>query len=1303
MRTRSRNPFTTVKTAGLLLPIDLLARIADGDPDLPGLKPETYHLIPGERLNEAASRAWNVSLSAWKSFRQAAATLPASDAGTTLTRDRWLLTLFREFGYGRLQPHKAIEIEDKTYPISHGWEGQVPIHLVSFRYELERRTPGAAGAATRSPYSVMQELLNRSPQHRWGFLSNGLRLFVLRDNASLSRAANVEFDLEAMFDGEVYADFLLLFLVCHQSRVEIPPDGKPDDCWLEKWSKLADDQGTRAREKLRVGVEESIKALGAGFLTTQGTNVLKDRLRSGELPTQDYYRQLLRLVYRLLLLLVAEEKRTEDGQNLLHPPATPEAARQRYSRFYSVGRLRTLATLRRGTAHTDLYASLKVLFEKLRAGYEPLGIPALGSFLFSDSSTFDLDAASLSNESLLNTIRALCITEDTSGRGGTVRRPVDFANLGSDELGSVYESLLELHPQIDSNTEPFALSTASGNERKTTGSYYTKTALIGCLLDSALDPVVREALDKPDMKQAEQALLNLRICDSACGSGHFLIAATDRLARHLASLRTGDDEPSALMIQHAKRDIIGRCIYGVDMNPMAVELCKVSLWMEALEPGKPLSFLDHHIQCGNSLLGVTPALLAGGIREEAFMAIEGDVKTRVSELKATNRRELQEYRKGQGYLFEPYFKLGNLTADFAKLSTAADDSTDALAAKEALYTRLVRDAGYQSARLWADVWCAAFVWKKDNSDDGKLCPTERVFRSVERNPFSLLPHVRQEVERLRDYYGFFHWHLAFPDVFQVPANGEKPENERAGWNGGFDVMLGNPPWDTLSPDAKEFFSAYDVQVRFQDRDGQQRIIEGLLRDPAIAAGWEANCRDLYALVHFIKQSDRYRMFAPGNLGKGDFNVYRMFVETALSLTRRGGWAAQVVPEGFYNGANCMAIRRALFETCRLDGIFGFENANEVWFPRVHTAMKFCIYAALVGGQTESFRVAFNIRSHDRLVEVANGRCLQMPVRLVKEFSPDALAIMELGNQQDIDIAAKMYRWPAFGDEIAGQPIRYYMRETDMGNDRELFNEDPSGVPLYEGRMVDQFDHRAKGYRSGRGRAADWVDLPFGDPNKSVQPQWYVSRANVPDKCLDRIQRYRIGFCDVASPTNERTLIGALIPPNAICGDKVPTITFKDDNLGWPLMLWLAVANSYAMDFVARKKVSLKMSYTVVDSLPFPRLDRDDSRTRYLVSRVLRLSCTGPEMVGFWNKLAADGWVPATATPTEIPGELNEEARLQLRAEIDTIVARDLFHLTRPELEYILATFPTQQRYQQEKYGEFRSRRLILECFDRLPT
>lgn len=250
-------------------------------------------------------------------------------------------------------------------------------------------------------------------------------------------------------------------------------------------------------------------------------------------------------------------------------------------------------------------------------------------------------------------------------------------------------------------------------------------------------------------------------------------------------------------------------------------------------------------------------------------------------------------------------------------------------------------------------------------------------------------------------------------------------------------------------------------------------------------------------------------------------------------------------------------------------------------------------------------------------------------------------------------------------------------------------------------MVNQFDHRAKGYRSGRGRAADWEDLHFESPGKSIQPQWYIPREKIPDKCIGRMSRYRVGFCDVASPTNERTLVSTLVPQMVLCGHSVPTIVLdSDDAADWQYPFWVAIANSYVMDFVARTKVSLHMTFSSLDSLPFPRLDRSDPRVSALVSRCLRLSCTGPEMISFWNRLAAEGWVPATSTSTEIPGEFDSEARLQLGAEIDAIVARDLFEL-RHELDYVLTTFPTQQRYQRGRYGEFWSRRLILEAFQQV--
>ena len=253
----------------------------------------------------------------------------------------------------------------------------------------------------------------------------------------------------------------------------------------------------------------------------------------------------------------------------------------------------------------------------------------------------------------------------------------------------------------------FSLSTAAGNERKTTGSYYTPTSLIDCLLDSALDPVLDEAAAKPD---AEAAILGLSVVDPAAGSGHFLVAAAHRIAKRLAAVRSGEGEPPPPAVRHALRDVISHCIYAVDLNPMAVELCKVSLWLEALEPGKPLTFLDAHIKSGNSLLGTTPELVEAGIPDEAFKPITGDDKAVARAWRDRNRKE----REGQQSLFDAGFELpvAELARDAAGVDALADDDPDALRAKEERNRRYLGSDAYRRAKLAADAWCAAFVAPK---------------------------------------------------------------------------------------------------------------------------------------------------------------------------------------------------------------------------------------------------------------------------------------------------------------------------------------------------------------------------------------------------------------------------------------------------------------------------------------------------------------------------------------------------------------------------------------------------------------
>jgi type I restriction-modification system DNA methylase subunit len=784
MTTSTRNPFTTIHTEGALLPVDLLQRIVAGDSTLGGLDSENYHLPGTEKLNEAINRSWNRLLGAWATFQTSRGRLGEGDAGTSLTRERWLMPLFQELGYGRLQAAKPVTLEGKEYRVSHAW-GEAPIHLVGCGVNLDRRQSGVTGASKSSPHSLVQEFLNRNPNQLWGMLSNGLTLRVLRDNASLTRQAYLEFDLEAMLTGEVYADFVVLWLVCHQSRVETR-DGKPESCWLEIWSKTAQEQGIRALDKLRDGVEQAITSLGVGFLAYPGNTALKSRLRSGALTREGYYRQLLRLVYRLIFLFAAE-----DRDLLLDQQASP-VARERYMKYYSATHLRQLAEQSRGGRHPDLYATLQLVStilggrEQTGIGLKGLGLPVLGSFLFSGEALPDLETAELENSALLSAVRGLAFVLD-----GNTRRSVDYRNLGTRELGSVYESLLELHPQINIDAGVFQLSSVTGNERKTTGSYYTPEDLIKALLDSALDPVILQAIQSagPSVEAQIAALLALKVCDPACGSGHFLIAAARRIARRLAQLRSGDEEPSPEVTRAALRHVIRHCVYGVDINPMAVELCIVNLWLESLDPGKPLSFLDMHIKCGNSIVGLdfNTNLDELVVPDEAFNPIAKKDRPTANLLKKRNKSE----REGQESLFVMAIDSNDnleqehwLAEQTRSLNVMPDDNAMEVKAIEDAYHQVNESTQYRRQRQIADLWTSAFFWEVDvplNGNIEVIAPTNGQLRRL-INGRQTQNGLVDKANNLRQEERFFHWPIEFADV---------------GSTGGFDCVVGNPPYIQL--------------------------------------------------------------------------------------------------------------------------------------------------------------------------------------------------------------------------------------------------------------------------------------------------------------------------------------------------------------------------------------------------------------------------------------------------------------------------------------------------------------------------
>jgi len=1302
MSRRSQVLFETVRTEGGLLPADLLQRISQNDRDLEGLTPDAYHLAGGERLNEAVNRAWSRLTGAWASFHAAREKLPPGDAGTSLTRERWSLVLFQELGYGRLVAARAREIDGRSYPISHFWQNS-PIHLVGCGVDLDTRTARVAGAARSSPHSLAQDFLNRSEDHLWGFLSNGLVLRILRDNHSLVRQAYVEFDLKALMEGAVYSDFALLWLVCHQSRVEAE---KPEDCRLESWCRAAREQGTRALETLRGGVEEAIRVLGEGFLAHPANTGLREKLRSGALATQDYYRQLLRTVYRLLFLFVAE-----DRDLLLVPEAEPDA-RDRYLRFYTTSRLRSLAQVRRGTKHPDLWRGLRIVMDALGAeeGCPALALPPLGSFLWSPEAVSDLAECDLSNRHLLEAVRALAFTEQER-----VLRPVDYKNLGAEELGSVYESLLELHPEVHAEAARFTLETAAGHERRTTGSYYTPSSLVQCLLDTALDPVLEEAASKPD---PEAAILALEVCDPASGSGHFLIAAAHRIARRLAAVRTGDPEPSPEATRTALRDVIGRCIHGVDINPMAVELCKVSLWMEALEPGKPLSFLDHRILCGNSLLGTTPALMADGIPDDAFKAIQGDDKETAKALRRRNKAERQGQR-ALPLVAEELAPYGDLAHSYEDLDALPDDSIGQVHEKEARWERLSTSSEYETARLAADAWCAAFVWRK--TADAPEPPTHDLWLRLQERPEAVAASTRSEIARLAEEYRFFHWHLAFPDAFHLPDAGEDTDNPQAGWNGGFDVVLGNPPWERIKIQEKEWFATRRPDIASARNAAERRRMIRALReeDPALFAAFQEDLRKAEGESHLVRNSGRFPL-----CGRGDINTYSIFAETMRTVMGPTGRVGCVIPSGIATDHTTRYFFQDLIEGGVLASLYDFETTTGLFARIGHGRFKFCLLT-LTGNDrpTEEGAIfAFYLSNVDQIRE--GERLFTLTAEEIKLLNPNTRTCAIFRTGRDAEITKAIYRRiPILITEGPPEENPWgvsFMAMFHMANDSGLFRTreqlEQAGwtlggnifekgserhLPLYEAKMVHHFDHRFGDYADypPGAQTTHLPDVPVDrlqDPHYAVLPRYWVPEAEVQARLADRWDRgWFLGWRDVTDSTNERTVIASLLPRTAV-GDKfLLMLPCKEPHLVASL---LGNLDSLALDFAARRKIGSKsLKYFTMRQLPVlaPAVIREpapwqasSSYADYLLPRVLELIYTTWDLRSFARDNGFDG----------PPFRWDEERRFLLRCELDAAFFH-LYGIECDDVDYIMDTFPIVKRKDEAAHGEYRTKRVILDIYD----
>ena len=618
--------YPSIRIEGAILSPDILDRLEDA----PGQRPADFGFNGGVKVKDEIVRAWADAQDYWRIFQRKLETVKADSPATTETRQQWIVPLLGLLGYQLEYQSRGLELNGKIYAISHRVmnRGRTPVHIIGCREPagLDRKPEKAV--LRMSAHAIVQELLTLQDE-LYGLVTNGRLLRLLRDSSRLVKLTYLEFDLDRIFSDGLFADFAVFYRLLHATRLPSFAE-KAVESLIERYHQDSLDSGARIRDGLSRAVEQAIRDFANGFLAHPANGDLHQSVDAGELKPDVYYQHLLRLIYRLLFLMVIEER------DLVFPPGT-----------------------------------------------------AIGV----------LSSCILANDALIGCLRSLGLYQHPDS-GQLIR--VNYAALNVEEFGSVYEGLLEYQPVFLSTPRPLGEGTGvraiefafeKGGQRAATGSHYTPDDLVQPLIKHSLDYLIADRLKTPD---PEKALLSLRVADISCGSGHILLAAARRIGTELAIVRTGEEQPSPTAFRSAVRDVICECVYGVDLNPLAVELCKVALWLEAHNPGRPLNFLDHHIKCGNAIVGYAQRdELERGVPDEAFATMPGDDKETAAAFRKENKAE-RAAKKQTKFEFSPEIQkqLDNLLARWHDLSGLPECTPEEIAAKKRRYYDLTqsRDA-----------------------------------------------------------------------------------------------------------------------------------------------------------------------------------------------------------------------------------------------------------------------------------------------------------------------------------------------------------------------------------------------------------------------------------------------------------------------------------------------------------------------------------------------------------------------------------------------------------------------------------
>ena len=1137
-----------------------------------------------------------------------------------------------------------------------------------------------------NPHHQLQDYLS-TLRVRFGFLTNGHIWRVYDTDKITAKKTFIEFDLQrllAVDDPTEKAEGLALFAFFFGKNTYAPSA----DAGLASPIQ----QAIAASADFTLGVEENLKAVIYGYAGEDSLFEIMGRAIHQANPKAtlaDVYENSVVLLFRLLFVVYFEDK--NDALLKKHP------FYQRYSLGHIYQSLRDQTPVNK-LLHDGVYA-LKQLFEMLDEGAEDIDIPLFNGGLFDPArAPLLLKPKMFSNDVLRQLLEKLLYK---THRGNTLfdtRR--DFKNMSVTHLGRIYEGLLEfrferatqnavyleyessstkgktneayfdaydsatLHKEkgfkawreISVKKGEVFLKSAS-NSRKTTASYYTEPVLSQPLVKASVDHAIAAASESGSA--SGHAFMDLKILDNACGSGHFLVEALNYLT-DLALARLDTDAVLQQLVadesakittqlkflnlnyvpddaQILKRALLKRCIFGVDLNPFAVELARLSLWMDSFIFGTPLSFIEHHVQHGNSLMG---ASVQDFVNEAKNDALQGDMF------------------------------VDNLGARFDELSTVMheldamrDTTAEEVEQSKALWKHSIAPKLNLLSRALSFICTGrAMVAEGKPKDWEALRKTPDLINQL----FDDSKNTSAALKRIESYatrYRFFHFEVAFPEAF---AGGKK----------GFDIIVGNPPWDKTKFSDADFFPQHHSNYRSLKNSEKAAVQKRLLDSTHIAEAYASAKREMEVA------DDYYTAASPLNKGAGDGNLFRLFVERNLGLLAAGGSLNYVLPSALMFEEGSTVLRKHIFTHCRMPFFYSFENRNGI-FQDVHASYKFALMQIVnspaVTPQDKVIDTAFYVLDPAELKQPE--RHIAYSLETLETLSPNYLALMELRDSADLPILQKCYA--AF--KALSPDWLDFRRELHMTDDKDLFieKEAPGLLPLFEGKMIWQYSHLLD-------TPQYWLDaVAFDDRMRSKELHRMAQDLGVPKAAvarLDRAVRYdreflRLMFRDVASDTNERTLIFGLLPKN--CGggntihisipktyvrglDEVVTTTMVS-----PLRLLFAMAwfNSLPVDWLARFMIQIHANKTYLYRLPTPQPTDNEIRSNPAYAQLARNALL-LSLAASWDDFAE--LAPLfDVQPKDLPH--TAKAQDALRAQNDKLVA-GLYGITDPELAHLLRSF-----------------------------